>query len=180
MLTATLRRVGTAITPQLVDVVDTFTASRTYSSGTTRHLRTCQVERWGLRTECPTPEDPFHDAEVTWLLPTHNLRLTCQRPRSRHAKAGPSILTAVRATSDGRYWRTTDLLLGLETPAGQRARIIQSEEFAAAVAGRVLLVGDADLALCTVHKTLEEFSQFRHDLSAWLAYKHIFDVWPPY
>jgi len=180
MLTTTLRQVGTAITPQLVDVVDTFTATRTYSSGTTRHLRTCQVERWGLRTECPTPEDPFHDSEVTWLLPTLNLRLTHQRPRSRHAKAGPSTLTAVRASSDGRYWRTTDLLLGLETPAGMRARIVQSEEFAAAVAGQVLRVSDADLAMCTVHKTLEEFSHFRHDLSAWLAYKHIFDVWPPY
>jgi hypothetical protein len=34
--------------------------------------------------------------------------------------------------------------------------------------------------LCTVHKTLEEISHFRHDLSGWLAYKHIFDVWPPY
>jgi uncharacterized protein len=180
MPATTLRRVGTAITPQLVDVVDTFTSSRTYSSGTTRHLRACQVERWGLRTECPTPGDPFHDSEVTWLLPTLNLRLTHQRPRSRHAKAGPSVLTAVRATSDGRYWRTTDLLLGLEAPAGKRARIARSEEFAAAVAGRVIRVGDADLAMCTVHKTLEEFSHFRHDLSAWLAYKHIFDVWPPY
>jgi predicted RNA-binding protein associated with RNAse of E/G family len=173
--------VGTTITPQLVDIVDTFTASRSYlSSGTNRRLRTCQVERWGLRTECPTPEDPFHDAEVTWLLPELNLRLTHQRPRSRHAKVGPSVLTAVRASSDGRYWKTTDLLLGLAAPGGTTARIVRCEEFAAAVAGRVLLGGDADLALCTVHKTLEELSRFRHDLSAWLAYKHIFDVWPPY
>ena len=171
---------GTAITPQLVDIVDTFTASRTYSSGTTRHLRTCQVERWGLRTECPTPEDPFSDAEVTWLLPELNLRLTYSRPRSRHAKASPSVLTAVRATSDGRYWKTTDLLLGLAAPGGTTARIVRCEEFAAAVAGRILLAGDADLALCTVHKTLEELSRFRHDLPGWLAYKHIFDVWPPF
>lgn len=172
---------ATAITPQLVDIVDTFTSSRSYAStGTTRRLRTCQVERWGLRTECPTPEDPFNDAEVTWLLPELNLRLTHQRPRSRHAKAGPSVLTAVRATSDGRYWKTTDLLLGLAAPGGTTARIVRCEEFAAAVAGRVLFAADADLALCTVHKTLEELSRFRHDLSSWLAYKHIFDVWPPY
>lgn len=172
---------GTAITPQLVDIVDTFTSSRSYvSTGTNRRLRTCQVERWGLRTECPTPEDPFHDAEVMWLLPEADLRLTHRRPRSRHAKAGPSVLTAVRATSDGRYWKTTDLLLGLAAPGGTTARIVNCEEFAAAVAGRVLLADDADLALCTVHKTLEELSRFRHDLSGWLAYKHIFDVWPPY
>ncbi|OLF15065.1 DUF402 domain-containing protein [Actinophytocola xanthii] len=172
---------ATAITPQLVDIVDTFTSSRNYvSTGSNRRLRTCQVERWGLRTECPTPEDPFHDAEVTWLLPELNLRLTHHRPRSRHAKPNPSVLTVVRATSDGRYWKTTDLLLGLAVPGGTTARIVRCEEFAAAVAGRVLRASDADLALCTVHKTLEEFSRLRHDLSAWLAHKHIFDVWPPY
>jgi hypothetical protein len=172
--------VGTAITPQLVDVVDTVTAVRSYSSGTARQLRTCQEERWGLRTECPTPEDPFYDSEVTWLLPEMNLRLTHRRPRSRHARGGPSELTAVRVFHDGRYWRTTDLLLGLAAPGGTSARIVRSEEFAAAVAGRVLLVGDADLALCTVHQTLEELSRLRHDLSAWLAHKHIFEVWPPF
>lgn len=171
---------GTAITPQLVDVVDTFTSARSFSSGTTQRLRVCQVERWGLRTECPTPEDPYHESEVTWLLPEMNLKLTHHRPRSRHARAAPSVLTAVRVTSDGRYWRTTDLLLGLAAPGGTTARIMQCEEFAAAVAGRVLRVGDADLALCTVHKTLEELSRCRHDLSAWLAHKHIFEVWPPY
>ncbi len=172
---------GTAITPQLVDIVDTVSATRSYSSGMSRNLRTCQIERWGLRMECPTPEDPFSDTEVTWLLPDLNLRLTQQKPRSRHARGGPSVLTAVRVVRDGRYWRTTDLLLGLAAPgSGATARIVRSEEFAAAVAGLVLRVGDADLALCTVHKTLEELSRFRHDLSSWLAYKHIFEVWPPY
>ena len=42
------------------------------------------------------------------------------------------------------------------------------------------LGADIHLGTVTAHKALEEFSQFRHDLSAWLAYKHIFDVWPPY
>lgn len=171
---------GTAITPQLVDSVDTVTAVRSYSSGTARGLRVCQIERWGLRLECPTPEDPFADSEITWLLPELNLRLTQQRPRSRHARPGPSVLTAVRVRIDGRLWQTTDLLLGLAAPGGSVARIVRSEEFAAAVAGHVLRVGDADLALCTVHKTLEELSRVRHDLSAWLAYKRVFEVWPPF
>lgn len=171
---------GATITPQLVDVIDTVSAVRSYSSGTTRTLRVCHVERWGLRLECPTPEDPSYDSEITWLLPEANLRLTHLRPRSRHAMSAPSVLTAVRVYRDGRYWRTTDLLLGLAAPGGTTARIVRSEEFAAAVAGRVLRVGDADLALCTVHKTLEELSRFRHDVSAWLAHKHVFEVWPPF
>lgn len=171
---------GTAITPQLVDIVDTISSVRSYSSGTTRRLRICQEERWGLRVECPTPEDPFYDSEVTWLLPEINLRLTHQRPRSRHARVGPSVLTAVRVMREGTMWRTTDLLLGLSSTAGTAARIVRSEEFAAAVAGRVLRTGDADLALRTVHKTLEELSYYRHDLGSWLTGQHIFEVWPPF
>ncbi|MCP3802484.1 hypothetical protein NLX83_24750 [Allokutzneria sp. A3M-2-11 16] len=167
------------ITPQLVDVVDTFTSVRNYSSGTARQLTTCRVEPWGLRTECPTPEDPFSECEVTWLLPDLGLRLTYLRPRSRHARSTPSVLTAVRVQRDTRSWRTTDLLLGLAVPGGTTARIVRSEEFAAAVAGRVLRSSDADLALRTVHRTLEEISYQRHDISSWLCSMGIYDSWPP-
>jgi hypothetical protein len=171
--------VGAVITPQLVDTVDTISAVRSYSSGMSRRLSTCEVERWGLRMECPTPEDPFADSEVTWLIPDLGLRLTHNRPRSRHARSTPSVLTAVRVERDGRTWRTTDLLLGLAVPGGTTARIVRSEEFAAAVAGRVLRPGDADLALRTVHRTLEEISLHRHDMAAWLMHRGLYEVWPP-
>ncbi|GAA2844759.1 DUF402 domain-containing protein [Crossiella cryophila] len=170
---------GAVITPQLVDVVDTFTAVRSYSSGTTRELSECRVEPWGLRTECWTPEDPFAEAEVTWLLPDLSLRLTHYRPRSRHARTAPSVLTAVRVQRDTRAWRTTDLLLGLAVPGGTTARIVRSEEFAAAVAGQVLRSADADLALRVVHRTLEEISRHRHDLGAWLTSRGVYEIWPP-
>jgi predicted RNA-binding protein associated with RNAse of E/G family len=171
--------VGTVITPQLVDIVDTFTAERSYSSGMSHRLTFCQVESWGLRMEYATPDDPFMDSEVTWLLPAAGLRLTCKRPRSRHARTGPSSLTAVRIQHDSRAWRTTDLLLGLSVPGGTTARILGSEEFAAAVSGRVLRPGDADLALHTVHRTLEELSRCDHDLEPWLSYQRIMTPWPP-
>lgn len=170
---------GAVITPQLVDVVDTYTEVRSYSSGTARQLASCRVEPWGLRMECATPEDPFTEREVTWLLPDLDLRLTCQRPRSRHARTGPSTLTAVRVQRDTRTWRTTDLLLGLAVPGGTTARIVRSEEFAAAVAGQVLPPEDADRALRIVHRTLEELSHHHHDLASWLAYYGIRDTWPP-
>ncbi len=170
---------GAVITPQLVDVVDTVNAVRSYSSGSSRQLSVCQVERWGLRLECPTPDDPFSESEVTWLLPDLGLRLTHHRPRSRHARSGPSTLTAVRVEIGEHGWQTTDLLLGLAVPGGTTARIVRCEEFAAAVAGRVLLPDDADQALRTVHRTLEEISRNRHDLSAWLGHLGIYDSWPP-
>jgi len=171
--------VGTAITPQLVDIVDTFTAERSYSSGSSVRLTFCQVEPWGLRMECPTPEDPFVDSEVTWLIPDAGLRLTHRRPRSRHARSGPSTLTAVRVQRDTRSWRTTDLLLGLSVPGGTTARIVGAEEFAAAVSGRVLRPDDADMALRTVHRALEQLSGCYHDLVMWLTYQHITTPWPP-
>jgi hypothetical protein len=178
-LTATLGPVGTAITPQLVDIVDTFTAERSYSSGSSVRLAFCQVESWGLRMECPTPEDPFVDSEVTWLIPDCGLRLTHRRPRSRHARSGPATLTAVRVQRDTRSWRTTDLLLGLSVPGETTARIVGSEEFAAAVSGRVLRPDDADMALRTVHRTLEELSRCYHDVVHWLSYHNITTPWPP-
>jgi uncharacterized protein len=172
--------VGTTITPHLVDVVDTVTKVRRSSSGTTRRLNTCQIERWGLRVDCPTPDDPFYDFETTWLLPEMNLRLTRHHPRSRHSHIGPTVLTAVRVHRDGHAWWITDLLLGLASNAGSTARIVGSSEFAAAVAGHVLRPGDADLAVETMHKTLEELSRCRHDVGAWLAHQRIFEAWPPY
>ncbi|HWE92188.1 MAG TPA: hypothetical protein VG317_22175 [Pseudonocardiaceae bacterium] len=170
---------GTAITPQLVDTVDTFTAERSYPSGITHRLTFCQVESWGLRTECPTPDDPFVDGELIWLVPDLGLRLTYQRPRSRHARSGPCTLTAVRVQRDTRSWRTTDLLLGLSVPGGTTARIVGSEDFAAAVAGRILRPDDADLALRTVHRTLEELSRCDHDVALWLSLQGITTPWPP-
>lgn len=169
---------GTAITPQLVDIVDTFTRLRSYSSGGSHRLTYCQVEPWGLRMEYPTPENPLVDSEVTWLLPDTGLRLTHQRPRSRHART-PSRLTAVRVQRDARSWRTTDLLLGLSVPGGTTARIVGFDEFAAAVGGRVLRAEDADMALRTVHRALEELSRCRHDMTPWLSGQRIFTPWPP-
>ncbi|HEX3790029.1 MAG TPA: hypothetical protein VHW44_19325 [Pseudonocardiaceae bacterium] len=142
-------------------------------------LTFCQVEPWGLRMESPIFDDPFVDSEITWLIPDMGLRLTHQRPRSRHARSGPGTLTAVRVQRDTRSWRTTDLLLGLSVPGRTTPRIIGAEEFAAAVAGRVLRSDDADRALRTVHRTLEELSYCYHDLANWLSYQHITTPWPP-
>lgn len=175
----TLGGVGAVTTPQLVDVVDTISGVRSYSSGGSRTLSSCYAERWGLRIEHPTPEDPFSDSEVTWLMPELGLRLTTYRPRSRHARSSPSVLSAVRVERDHRHWQTTDLLLGLAVPGGTTARIVRSEDFAAAVAGRVLRPGDADQALRTVHRTLEELSNVNHNLTSWLTWHGIYDSWPP-
>jgi uncharacterized protein len=136
----------------------------------------CHVERWGLALECTTPEDPVNDGEVTWLLLDPGIRLTRYRPRRRHAMRGPTQLTAVQIQRDTRSWATTDLLLGLEVPDHGAARIVQSEEFAAAVSAGVIRLSQADYALRTVHRTLEELAVHR-DINQWLAYRGIFESW---
>lgn len=91
----------------------------------------------------------------------------------------PTILTAVKIQRDTRSWRTTDLLLGLEIRGNCTPRFSRSEDFAAAVAGGVLTLPDADLALRTVHHALEELCGCGHDVDIWLARKGIVDSWPP-
>lgn len=165
------------ITPQLVDVIDLFSAQRISPSGHRQQLTTCQVERWGLALECPILEDPTFESEISWLFTDLGLRLTQRRPRSRHARRGPSVLTAVYIERDTRSWSTTDLLLGLEVPDQGAPRLVQAEEFAAAVSGGVIRASEAEYALRTVHRTFEQFS-LHHDLGQWLTHRGIFDTWP--
>lgn len=166
---------GTVVNPQLVEVVDLFSAQRAHSSGATVPLDRCQVEQWGLSLECSTPEDPVHDAEVIWLLPDAGIRMTRRRPRRRHRRE-PTTITAALVDHDARSWATTDLLLGLQVPDHGCARIVHSEEFATAISTGVIRVSQADYALRTVHRTFAELARHR-DLNQWLAYRGIFDPW---
>lgn len=169
----------TTFTEELTDVVNTFTSERSFSSGTTRQLTVCTVERWGLRMECPTPDHPFVDAEAIWLLADAGIRLTHQRPRSRHAQPMPTTVTAVHVQRDSHSWRTDDLLLGLEVPVKGTPRFARAEEFAAAVGSGAIGPFAADAALRTMHRTLEELTVCGHDVDIWLARQGIVDSWPP-
>jgi hypothetical protein len=162
-----------------VDVVDTVTGVRTYSSGTVRKLSACHAEPWGLHLEFPTPEDPDWESEACWLLPAEGLRLSARRPRLHDRRTRSSVLTAVRIEHDARHWRTTDMLLGLTLVSGSVPRFASSEEYAAAVAGGVLRQVDADLALHAVNRALQQLARHGHDLAAWLAGRGITQHWPP-
>lgn len=169
----------TTFAEELTDVVNTLTSERSFSSGTTRQLSVCAVERWGLRMECPTPEHPFVDSEAVWLLADAGIRLTHQRPRSRHAQPMPTTVTAVRVRPEGRSWRTDDLLLGLEVPTRGSPRFARAEEFATAVGSGMISPLDADTALRTMHRTMEELALCGNDVDIWLARQGIVDSWPP-
>ncbi|WP_223839296.1 hypothetical protein [Saccharopolyspora pogona] len=168
--------VTAAFSPQLVEVIDVFSSQRRQPSGSVAQLEVCHVERWGLAVECPTPEAPDHDAEITWLLPDLGLRLTRYRPRRRHSRPGPSMLTAVHIERETRSWTMTDLLLGLEVGDHGRARITHATEFAAAVGNGLIRLSEADYALRTVHRTLDEVTRHR-DINQWLAHRGIFQLW---
>jgi hypothetical protein len=169
----------TSTPPQLIDVVNTFTSEQTSSSGVTRALNLCSVEHWGLRTEYSTPEDPLVGSEASWVLADAGVRLTHRRSRYRHAKPGPTMLTAVRVVRDTRSWRTTDLLLGMSITSGSTSRLIRLEEFSAAVSTQVIRPADASYALRTLHRVLEELADCHHDLGVWLGCQGIVDAWPP-
>ncbi|MDR7300388.1 DUF402 domain-containing protein [Haloactinomyces albus] len=167
---------STAISSRPVDVVDVVSAQRYFPSGATQRLETCHLQQWGLSLECPTPDDPSHAGEITWLLPELGLRLTQYRPRSRHARRGSSLMTAARIEQDMRSWTVTDLFLGLEIAEHGTARVIRSEDFAAAVSGGSIRPSEADYALHTVLRTFDELRLHR-DLNQWLAHRGVSDLW---
>ncbi|MBQ0923622.1 hypothetical protein KBO27_06685 [Saccharopolyspora endophytica] len=160
----------------MMEVIDLFSSQRRHPSGYVHQLEVCHVERWGLAVECPTPQAPEHDVEITWILADLGLRLTKFRPRNRHSRPSPSTLTAVTIHRDTRSWATTDLLLGLEISDRGRPRITRAAEFATAVATGAIRQSEADYAFQTVHRTLDEVSLHR-SINQWLAYRGIFDPW---
>ncbi|HEU0090321.1 MAG TPA: hypothetical protein VFQ77_22135 [Pseudonocardiaceae bacterium] len=170
---------GAVLTPQLVDVVDTLTRRQTYSSGTIRPLTVCHVEHWGLHLEFTTPEDPEAESQACWLLAAEGLRLSTTRPRSGLDQSRSSVLTAVRIERDARYWRSTDMLLGLSLVSGSVPRFSSSADFAAATASGLVRAADADHALRAVHRALEQLCAHRYNLAAWLAARGVTQPWPP-
>jgi len=159
--------VSPVVSRQLVEVVDTRSATRTLPLAPEQPLDRWQVTDRYLRTTVLSPEDPFVLAETCWLVPDHGVRLRRRRPRTAEAGGLVTEISAVRIVVDGTQWRCTDLLLGLEVAPGRPARVVHDVDFAAAVAGGVLSPADADEAMSTVHRVLGELGDVRHDLDAW-------------
>lgn len=159
---------GTVITPQLVEVVDVFNAQRFRPTGEVQQLLDCQLAPWGLAIETPAAPDSHYDSEITWVLPELGVRLSRMRTRRRHAKPGPSLLTAVTAQWDTYSWTMTDLLLGIEVPTEGAARISRTEDFARAVSGGMIRLSEADYAFRTMHRILGELGIYG-SLEEWLA-----------
>jgi hypothetical protein len=162
--------VSPVVCRRLVDVIDVALATRTFSSGVARSLRTCAAEPWGLRLTAVTPDDPLVVAEHAWLLPASGLRLRRRYLAGGDAAEPPVVeIDAVRTETDGRRWRSTDLLLGLVLDPRRPVRVVRSAEFAAALQGGVLTATDGDEAMATVHRVLGELAEHRYDLDRWLA-----------
>lgn len=159
---------GTVVTPQLVEVIDVFNAQRFRPTGETQQLLDCQLARWGLSMETPAPPNSQYDTEITWVLPELGVRLSRMRTRRRHAKPGPSLLTATTAQWDTHSWTMTDLLLGIEIPTEGAARISRTEEFASAVSRGLIRLSEADYAFRTMHRILGELGS-HGSLREWLA-----------
>lgn len=152
------------VSPQLVEVVDARSATRSLPPATPVSLDRCRTAPWGLQITTVTPDDPFVLAETCWLLPGMGLRV---RRRRGPECADVTEIGAARIDVDGHLWRVTDLLLGLDVRPGRPARVAHHADFAAGVAGGVLTAADADEAMSTVHRVLGELVDHRHDLAAW-------------
>ena len=71
---------------------------------------------------------------------------------------------------------TQDLTATATWTSAKTSVATMSGNVATAVATGVLRREEADYALRTVHRTLDEVTRHR-DLNQWLAYRGIFDVW---
>jgi predicted RNA-binding protein associated with RNAse of E/G family len=105
----------------------------------------------------------------SWLLPDLGLCVTdwwWNPGHVRHQDFYLDICDIVR--EDGRYV-LTDHYLDIVVHTGQKARVLDVDEFVAAVALGLLAPATAERAMHTTYRVVDGLAAHGHDLDAWLA-----------
>jgi uncharacterized protein len=105
----------------------------------------------------------------SWLLPDLGLCVTDWWWRPGHEREQDYYLDICEITRDGDRWQLTDHYLDIVVRNGLDARVIDVDEFVAAVALGLLEPAAAEAAMHRTHHAVERLAAHGHDLDRWLA-----------
>lgn len=114
-----------------------------------------------------------------WLLPDLGLCVTDWWWKPGHERDQDFYLDVCEIERDGRRWRVTDLYLDIVVRNGRDARVIDVDEFVAAVHAGLLETRLAEHALHRSHAAVAGLAAHGHDLDAWLGTAGIALSWRP-
>jgi predicted RNA-binding protein associated with RNAse of E/G family len=162
-----------------VEIFDIADGTNTDPKGVVRLVDDYREEPFGLYLARPTPGRVQFWYLQSWLLPDLGLRVTQFSFNPEHQRDQDFYADVVRITRNGSRWVTTDLYLDLVLKDGISARVIDTDELVAAVAGGLLSPKDAEYALETTYTAIEGLAIHGYDLAAWLSTRNIALTWKP-
>lgn len=153
------------------------------TKGCPRPVQEYRVTPFGLYMSRPVVGRPNATWIESWLLPELGICVSnwCWRPgHERDQDYYLDIAEIVPGDpADGQVWRLTDLYLDVVVRTGRDARVIDVDEFVAAVAAGLLDRERAEYAMHRTHAVVDGLAAHGHDLDAWLTGFGITLTWGP-
>ena len=122
---------------------------------------------------------PTADWVQTWLLPELGIAVTDWWWKPGHARDQDFYLDIGVISRAGDRWTLTDHYLDIVVRTGRDARVLDVDEFVAAVGLGLLDAATAEAAMHRTHRALDGIAAHGHDLDAWLAGLGITLRWRP-
>lgn len=155
--------------PPKVETFDVRARTNTDPKGFIRPVEEYRVEPFGLYLMRPMQDHPRVDWIESWLLPAQGIRVTDWGWRPGHERDQDFYLDIADIERDGDVWRTVDHYLDIVVRTGRDSRVLDLDEYVAAVAAGLLDEAAAERALATSYRVLSGLGAHRHDLDAWLS-----------
>jgi len=115
----------------------------------------------------------------SWLLPELGLCVTDWWWNPGHERDQDYYLDVCTVVRDGDRWTMTDHYLDILVRSGCDARVIDVDEFVAAVADRFIDAAIAQSAMHTAYAAVAGLAEHCYDLDAWLSGHRISLTWRP-
>jgi predicted RNA-binding protein associated with RNAse of E/G family len=132
---------------------------------------------FGLYMSRPMINRPTAHWVETWLLPDLGLAVTDWWWNPGHTRDQDFYLDVCEIVRDGDRWVLTDYYLDIVVQNRRSARLIDIDEFVAAVSLGLLAPPAAEQAMHIAYRTIDGLAANGHDLDAWLAEMGITLAW---
>ena len=156
------------IHPPHVETYDAVAGTNVDRDGTCRSLDTWRVTDFGLYFSRPVTGHPTIGWVQSWILPGLGLRVSDFRAHPGLVRSEDHYVDVMATSVEGPVWRTVDHYLDILVRTGEYARMVDFDEFVAAVRAGLLDPADAERALEASHAAYAGIVGHGHDVDAWL------------
>lgn len=170
-------QLGLPIHPPKVEVFDLRARTNTDSKHLVRPVDEFHVAPFGLYMARPMVDHPRAHYVESWLLPELGIRVTDWHWKPGCARDQDFYVDIAEIHPDAEQWRSVDHYLDLVVHTGERAQVLDVDEFLTAVRADLLDGATAEAAMRTTYAVLDGLVAHDHDLSEWLRAQGVELTW---